>query len=136
MDVLATDVHPPVLERARRAAFPASSLRELAPAEREAGFVARDGAHVVRPEATARVTIASHDLRDPPPPGPFDLVLCRNVAFTYFAPAAQRAVLERVGGAVRPGGALVIGLHEALPDPPAPFEPWRGARAVFRRGGA
>ena len=82
------------------------------------------------------MTIASHDLRDPPPPGPFDLVLCRNGAFTYFAPAAQRAVLERVGGAVRPGGALVIGLHEALPDPPAPYEPWRGARAVFRRGGA
>ena len=48
MDVLATDVHPPVLERARRAAFPASSLRELAPAEREAGFVARERAHVHR----------------------------------------------------------------------------------------
>jgi chemotaxis protein methyltransferase CheR len=134
MDVLATDVHPPVLERARRAAFPASSLRELAPAERAAGFVVRDGENVVRPEPAGRVTVARHDLRDPPPRGPFDLVLCRNVAFTYFAPDAQRAVLDRLGDAVRLGGALVVGLHETLPAPTAPFAPWPGARAVFRRG--
>jgi chemotaxis protein methyltransferase CheR len=136
IDVLATDVHPPVLERARRAAFPGSSLRELEPVERDTAFVTRDGEHVVRPEPAGRVTVARHDVRDPPPRGPFDLVLCRNVAFTYFAPAAQRAVLERLAAAVRPGGALVIGLHEALPDPPAPFEPWPGARAVHRRAGA
>jgi chemotaxis protein methyltransferase CheR len=136
MEVLATDVHPPVLERARRAAFPGSSLRELTPAERDTAFATEDGEHVVRPEPAARVTVARHDLRDPPPPGPFDLVLCRNVAFTYFAPDAQRAVLGRLAAAVRPGGALVIGRHEALPDPPAPFERWPGARAVHRHAGA
>ena len=48
----------------------------------------------------------------------FDLVLCRNLAFTYFDAA---------------GGALVIGLHEQLPAPAAGFEPWPGCRAVFRR---
>src|SRR5919197_3002978 len=134
MDVLATDVHPPVLERARRAAYPASSLRELTEDERRAAFSAdpRGRRYVVREEIAARVTVAEHDLRDPPPPGRFDLVLCRNVAFTYFAPGAQRAVLQRLATALRPGGALVTGLHEALPDAPAPFEQWPGARAVYR----
>jgi chemotaxis protein methyltransferase CheR len=133
--VLATDVHDAVLERARRAAFPASSLRELTAEERARAFAAGDGdgEHVVRPEIAARVTVARHDLRDPPPDGPFDLVLCRNVAFTYFAPEAQRAVLGRLAEAVRPGGALVVGLHETLPEPAAPFAPWPGARAVHRR---
>jgi chemotaxis protein methyltransferase CheR len=132
MDVLATDVHPAVLERARRAAYPRSSLRELTAVERERGFVARGAEHVVRPEIAARVTVARHDVRDPPPPGPFDLVLCRNVAFTYLDDAGRRAVLAEMASAVRAGGALVIGLHEALPASPW-FAPWPGARAVHRR---
>jgi chemotaxis protein methyltransferase CheR len=131
--VLATDVHEAVLERARRAVYPASSLRELTAAERERAFTGRGDGHVVRPEIAARVTVARHDLRHPPPGGPFDLVLCRNVAFTYFAPDAQRAVLGRLTAAVRPGGALVTGLHETLPDPLAPFAPWPGVRATHRR---
>jgi chemotaxis protein methyltransferase CheR len=135
MDVLATDVHPAVLERARRAAYPRSSLRELTAAERERGFLSRGDEHVVRPEIAARVTVARHDVRDPPPPGgAFDLVLCRNVAFTYLDDDRRRAVLAGMASAVRAGGALVIGLHEALPPSPW-FVPCPGARAVHRRSG-
>jgi chemotaxis protein methyltransferase CheR len=132
MDVLATDVHPAVLERARRAAYPASSLRELTAAERERGFERRGDEHAVRPEIAARVTVARHDVRDPPPDGPFDLVLCRNVAFTYLDAERRRAVLAHLAGALRPGGALVIGLHETLPAAPQ-LAPWPGVRAVYRR---
>jgi chemotaxis protein methyltransferase CheR len=132
MDVLATDVHPAVLDRARRAAYPSSSLRELTGAERERGFVPRGGDHVVRPEVATRVTVARHDVRDPPPDGPFDLILCRNVAFTYLDEDRRRAVLANLAGALRPGGAIVIGLHEALPSTPA-FEAWPAARTVHRR---
>jgi chemotaxis protein methyltransferase CheR len=133
MQVLATDVHPPVLERARRAAYPRSSLRELTPPERARGFATQGAEHVVRPDIAARVTVARHDLRDPPPDGPFDLVLCRNVAFTYLDEDRRRAVLAHLARALRAGGALVIGLHEALPEPPTGFEPWPGVRAVHRR---
>jgi chemotaxis protein methyltransferase CheR len=77
-----------------------------------------------------------HDLRDRPPGGPFDLVLCRNAAFTYFAPDAQRAVVANLAAALRAGGALVLGLHETLPDPAPGFAPWPGARAVHRYGPA
>ena len=132
MDVLATDVHPAVLERARRAAYPASSLRELTAAERTRAFTRRGAEHVVRPEIAARVTVVRHDLGDAAPDGPFDLVLCRNVAFTYLDGASQRAVLANLSGALRPGGALVTGLHEAPPAAPD-FAPWPGARAVHRR---
>src|SRR4051794_23143110 len=132
MEVLATDVHPAVLERARRAAYPRSSLRELTAAERARAFASRGGEHVVRSEIAARVAVARHDLRDPPPGGPFDLVLCRNVAFTYLDEDRRRAVLAGMASAVRAGGALVIGLHEALPPSPW-FAPWPGTRAVHRR---
>jgi chemotaxis protein methyltransferase CheR len=138
MEVLATDVHPAVIERARRARYRDSSLRELTPAERAAGFVQDGDEHAVRPEVAARVTVARHDLRDPPPPAArdqFDLVLCRNVAFTYCAPDRQRAVLANLRAALRPGGALVLGLHEQLPEAAPRFTPWPGVRAVHRRAG-
>jgi chemotaxis protein methyltransferase CheR len=133
LEVLATDVHEPVLARARAARYEPSSLRELPATVRERGFdAAPEGGLVVRSEHRRRVTVARHDLHEPPPAGPFDLVLCRNVAFTYFAPDAQPAVLAHLAAALRPGGALVLGLHEALSDPAPGFAPWPGARAVHR----
>lgn len=62
-------------------------------------------------------------LRGETPAGPFDLVLCRNLAFTYFAPAVQKRVLARVAERLLPGGCLVIGAQEELPEPTAPFNP-------------
>ena len=120
LEILATDIHEPVLRRARAAVYPDSSFAEL-PARLRARM--HDGTY------RTRVEIRRHDLRDTPPDGPFDLILCRNSAFTYFADDVQAEVLERLLGVLRPGGALVVGLHERLP-----LEPWPGARAVYRRG--
>jgi chemotaxis protein methyltransferase CheR len=67
------------------------------------------------------------------PAGPFDVVLCRNVVLTYYAPPVQLAVMQRIADRVRPGGALVIGIHESLPDGLAGLAPWPGTRAIYRR---
>jgi chemotaxis protein methyltransferase CheR len=130
LDVLATDIDPAMLRRARHASYGASSLKELPDALRERGFD-RDGErYVVRPQLRRHVRVRAHDLRADPPSGRFDVVLCRNSAFTYFAPDCQREVLARLTSALAPGGALVIGVHERLPEPV--LEPWPGVRAVFR----
>jgi chemotaxis protein methyltransferase CheR len=120
LDILATDVDPVMLRRAEAASYPDSALRELP--HREA-FT--DG---VLDERYRHVTFARHDVRDEPPPGAFDLVLCRNVAFTYFDEAMQRALLRRLAK-VTP--TLVIGAHEKLPAGQDEFAPW--ARCVLRR---
>jgi chemotaxis protein methyltransferase CheR len=60
-------------------------------------------------------------------------VLCRNLAFTYFDEEGARRALERIAGRLRPGGALVIGMHEHLPAPAEGFAPWPGRRAIYRR---
>ena len=88
----------------------------------------------MRDEFKQAVSVVRHDVRaDPAPQGLFDLVLCRNLAFTYFDHAGQRDVAARLGGALRVGGALVVGMHEALPDAVAGLEPWSSAARIYRR---
>lgn len=45
----------------------------------------------------------------------FDLILCRNLVFTYFDEALQLATLERIITRLRPGGWLLLGAQESLP---------------------
>jgi chemotaxis protein methyltransferase CheR len=136
LDILATDIDANVLRRAEDAAYGWGSVKELPEAWRARGFVRRDGLYVLRPEYQRPVTLRRHDVREPPPEGPFDLVLCRNVAFTYLAHERQRMVLAHLAHAVRVGGALVIGAHESLPgDGGGRFRPWPGARCVYGRSG-
>jgi chemotaxis protein methyltransferase CheR len=136
LEILATDVDANVLRRAEDAAYGWGSLKDLPEAWRARGFVRRDGLYVLRPEYRRSVKLRRHDVRESPPEGPFDLVLCRNLAFTYHALEGQRVVLAHLARALRAGGALVIGSHESLPgDADGRFAPWPGARCVYRRSG-
>ena len=69
----------------------------------------------LREDFKRRVTLLRQDLRAEMPEGPFDLVLCRNLAFTYFDSPLQHRMLEDLAARLRLGGLLVIGGHESLP---------------------
>jgi chemotaxis protein methyltransferase CheR len=131
--VLATDVDEGLLGRAAIACYSWSSLREVPAEWREQGFERRDGTHCVRQRFRTMVAFARQDLREEVPDERFDLVLCRNVALTYFEPELQRRVVRRIAGALHVGGALVVGIHESLPPSIDELVPWPGTRAVFRR---
>jgi chemotaxis protein methyltransferase CheR len=133
LTILATDVDEPVLARARVACYPESSLRELPERWRARGFVERAGLHCLRDDVKRRVRVARHDVRTPAPDGPFDLILCRNLAFTYFDEVLQRRVCSLLAAALVPGGALVLGRHETLPAEAEELEPWRRQQGVYRR---
>jgi chemotaxis protein methyltransferase CheR len=133
--VLATDVDDELLERAALGCYGWSSLKEVPEPWRERAFEQREGVYCVREPFRAAVTFAHQDLRERVPGESFDLVLCRNLALTYFEPGLRRAVIQRIVEVLRPGGALVVGVHETLPEGVGGLVPWPGARAVFRRGG-
>lgn len=133
IEILATDVDDNVLDRARRGAYGQSSLRELPDEWRRRAFTRRGERFHVRPRFRSLVTFARHDARTRAPEGPFDLVLCRNLAFTYFEADVQECVARELTRALRRGGALVVGAHESLPENAPGFEPWNGTRNVYRR---
>jgi chemotaxis protein methyltransferase CheR len=131
--ILATDISETMLERARRGCFKPSSLRELPDGWRAAAFVEDGEVHRVSDRFREPVTFARHDIRGEPPPGPFDMVLCRNLAFTYFDADLQVRTVKRLASVLRPGGALVLGSHEALPPGTDQFEPWSESHRIYRR---
>ena len=132
LELVATDVDEALLERARHGSFGRGSLRELPPRYAKACLTPDGGALRVGDEIRSLVTFLRQDLRVEAPDGPFDLVLCRNLAFTYFEPALQRRVAERLVARLAPGGTLVLGRGEALPDAlpgVTATGPWMYARA-------
>lgn len=134
LELLATDADEALLERARRGCYPPGTLRELPPEWAAQAFtLTPEGDQCLAPELRQAPTFQHQDLRAEMPDGPFHLVLCRNVAFTYFAPPLQREVLTRLVERLAPGGLLVIGGHESLPEGPTGLEPAAGPLPLFRK---
>jgi len=131
--ILATDTHAAMLARARRACFSADSVTELPERWRAAAFVQQGGLYCLRERYRQAVTLVSGDIRTGPPDGPFDLIMCRNLVFTYFDLDLQHQIGAWLARALRPGGALVLGAHEQLPEDLAGLEAWHAARRVYRR---
>jgi chemotaxis protein methyltransferase CheR len=71
--------------------------------------------YVLHPVYRRRITWHPADLRAAMPDGPFALICCRNLAFTYFDESLQRWTLRRLLARLRPGGVLVLGAKESLP---------------------
>jgi chemotaxis protein methyltransferase CheR len=91
----------------------------------------REGRSIASSRAT--VKFLHQDLRSEAPDSLFDLILCRYVAFTYFADALQRQVLMRLIDRLAPHGYLAIGTHEQLPIGAITLQPLPGAPQIFSR---
>jgi chemotaxis protein methyltransferase CheR len=134
--ILATDADREAIRRAERGSYPASSLKDVPRDWIAAAFTPAPDGFRVRPEYRALVRFQTQDVRAALPREQFHVVLCRNVAFTYFDDAAQRQTLERIRSRLWPGGALVVGATESLPDEARGFEPWAARWRVYRRPAA
>jgi len=115
--ILAIDVNPGILEKARRARFSSWSLRETPPDVQRRWFT-HAGRDVVLDESIrTAVKFERRNLAEDDPelwqPEAYDVVFCRNVIM-YFTPPAARAVVERITRSLAPGGYLFLGHAETL----------------------
>jgi chemotaxis protein methyltransferase CheR len=133
LSIVATDADEVVLARARRGCFPPATVRDVPADWRMLAFDDRGPELYLRAGFRAGVEFRQEDLRRTMPPGPFHLILCRNLAFTYFGPDCLRAVLAGVSRRLAAGGFLVIGAHESLPHASVGLERCAGALPIFRR---
>src|SRR5262249_25032651 len=104
LSIVATDIDSVMLARARKGCYPPASLRELPGDLVTRGFQEGDQFFRILERHRSGITFMHHDLRSDAIPGFFDLILCRNLAFTYFAPRLQSQIIERLAERLRPNG--------------------------------
>lgn len=133
LSILATDWDLTVLARARRARYEEGSLREMPGDWRREAFEERDGGLELGTEHRERVSFAALDIRQSFPATAFDLILCRNLAFTYYDERSQRQVGQRLIDRMVPGGYLVVGSHESVPEDLTDHQLLRAGPSFYRR---
>jgi chemotaxis protein methyltransferase CheR len=130
--VLATDADERLLLRAREACYGYGSIKNLPEAWRRQALRQTDSRFCLLRRFCSRVEFRCQDLRAIIPKGPFDLVMCRNLVFTYFDAGLQLAFLDKLRRAMSPGGILLLGVHESLPEGAVGFEPCAARWGFYR----
>ena len=126
LDILATDINPDILKKAREGAYETSQTSdiesELEPLANSDRYIDREGdIFTVKNAVSDMVTFEQHDLIGGDPKDGFDLLLCRNFLI-YIDAAYKDPIFETIRGSLRSGGNLMIGMTETIPA---------GARSAF-----
>lgn len=117
LSILAVDVNPAMIEKARRATYNSWSLRDL-PAALRARWFRADGNSFALDAAICRaVSFEERNLVQDAPdlwqPQYWDVVFCRNMLM-YLDPALAQTIVARIAGSLVPGGFLFLGHAETL----------------------
>ncbi|MEO1751390.1 protein-glutamate O-methyltransferase CheR [Thiofaba sp. EF100] len=116
--ILATDISTAALETARQGVYDALALRRGMDEVRLRRFFTESaGGWRVRPEVAARITFRPLNLLASfPHVGKFHVIFCRNVLI-YFTGDRKADILDRLLQTLHPGGHLVLGASETIPEP-------------------
>jgi two-component system CheB/CheR fusion protein len=121
VSLLASDVDERSLAVARAGRYPARAASDV-PAPLRAQFLRTQGHEiVVREELRELVTFARHDLMGTTLApaeavvASFHVIVVRNVLL-YFDARLRQKTIERLSAVIKPGGALVLGGFESIPD--------------------
>jgi chemotaxis protein methyltransferase CheR len=110
--ITATDLSERVLAQARSGRYSQLEVNRGLPAPMMVRYFQRNGHDwQIAEELRRTITFQQHNLLDPAPAGPFDIVFLRNVLI-YFDLETKRSILSRVHRVLRPGGFLVLGAAE------------------------
>lgn len=117
VSILATDINPQFLRRAREGLYGEWSFRETPPELRARFFTQEQQRWRLAAQIRRTVTFTNLNLAEPCYPSitngttALDVIFCRNVTI-YFDEATTRAIAERFYDALAPGGWLIVGHAE------------------------
>lgn len=132
--ILATDLCPNNLERAKTALYPPSSMREVSEPIRSAYFEkSAGGKFALRSSIKEGIAWRVHDLLSEPPGTAFDLIFLRNNLLTYYQDELKIPAVTKVIDSLAPGGFLIIGGHERMPVEHADLKQWEEINHIFRK---
>lgn len=116
LQIIATDKDEQLLSRAKIGCYTSGSLKALPKQWLDKGFSAKGNEYCIHPQFGKNIEWIQQDIRILQPSGVFDLVLFRNLIATYFEPSLQVKLFNNIRFVLRPGGYIVLGCHEQLPE--------------------
>jgi chemotaxis protein methyltransferase CheR len=129
--ILASDIDTEVLEFGHHGLYPLDELDSVSDELKRKYFLRGTGRHageaLARPELKRLITFRRINLTEPTWPihTQFDLILCRNVII-YFNSETQRALFGRFASVLKPGGHLMLGHSENMPNTLRQYQPIGG----------
>jgi chemotaxis protein methyltransferase CheR len=133
LQIVATDIDAQAIHRAERGCYRASSLKDLPAEWRTQAFVTTADELCLKDEYRAYVRFMVQDIRERAPEKLFHLIVCRNVAFTYFDETLQKLTIQRITNSLAPGGALIVGNFERLPSGPWGIQPRSTRLGIYQK---
>ena len=131
--IFATDVHRHSIETASAGIYSPERLALLPPEQRARYFQPeKDGAWRIANEIRQSVVFAPHNLLQDPPFTKIDVISCRNLLI-YLDPAAQERVISVLHYALKPRGALMLGLSEGVARLTDDFEVVDAKQKIYRK---
>jgi chemotaxis protein methyltransferase CheR len=117
LEVLATDINPTYLERARSGIYPSSSLKEATKEIHSRYFKQKSDKNLFEVKTLLKkgVTWRVHHLLSDPLESDFDIIFLRNNVLTYYKEELKKKAFRKVLGSLALNGFLVIGCHETIP---------------------
>ena len=118
LEFTATDMHSEYIEKAQCGIYTRSSLKEVMDEIRDVYFEEKKGGnrYDVKFSLKENITWQVRNMFSDPPATGFHIIFLRNNLLTYYRDHLIKKPLTRILKALNPGGWLIIGSHESLPE--------------------
>ncbi|UCF64448.1 MAG: chemotaxis protein CheR [bacterium] len=133
LHIAATDINPRLIQRAQAGTYSAGSLKELPSDFLKYAFDPTGQSFYLKDQFKKNIQFLQQDIRKQFPEGSSDLILCRNLAFTYFDRELQNVILEKLIDRLHGSGFLIIGAHEKLPYTEPSLSNFESQSIIFRK---
>lgn len=113
LQIFATDISDPAIERARAGIYTEQALVDVSPERMHRFFTHSNGGFQISKTVRDMCVFARQNILKDPPFSKLDFVSCRNLLI-YLSPVLQKRVVPMLHYALNPGGYLMLGGSEHL----------------------
>ncbi|WP_290978521.1 chemotaxis protein CheB [Hyphomicrobium sp.] len=135
VQIFATDIDEPMLQKARAARYPHSAVREVPIELLDRYFYSNEDDYVLSQPIRDMVRVSNHNLIKDPPFSRCDLIVCRNLLI-YLNSNLQQRLIPVFHYALKKDGWLFLGSAENIATRNDLFETVELSAKIYRRRGS
>lgn len=112
-DILATDIDPAILAKAKSGEYTELEVKSVDSSYKAKHFLNEGKKYKVKPDIMSMVRFKQHDLIADTYESNLDIIVCRNVVI-YFKNETKDKIFEKFSKSLKSGGLLFIGATESI----------------------